>query len=362
MEYKKNYHDQIFQSAPVFSDDYLNEILHLTSDNTIQSKIILEDKATDTARIIKLLISWKDSSEKFYSKKLFLKMPIIGAKANAFDKWSKHEIEFYRNVNENDELPIIKCQDAFISDDKKNFLLILDDISDDYCSANDINHNEIGYWLNAAESLAKFHSFFWNGANASKLKRLQGDDKTIDDKIKNYQNALDKFLIYASEFYNNDIFDVYPLALADTIMFESKNLNRRVQNKNISVIHGDSHIWNFMFPKSSYQRPLLTDYQFWRMGITTVDIMNLTRVSFPYRDDPEYHLKVLKYYHESLLKYGIKDYSMDECLEDYLLSVAMAVFGPVLNYYDFELGHEYWGQGVYDTINNYKTVRKLLCC
>ena len=51
---------------------------------------------------------------------------------------------------------------------------------------------------------------------------------------------------------------------------------------------------------------------------------------------------------------------MDECLEDYFLSVAMAVFGPVFNYFDFGLGHEYWGQGVFDTINNYKTVKKLL--
>ncbi len=360
MEYTASYYEQIFQSEPVFSDEYLNEVLYLTSGSKIISKKVMEDRITDTTRIIKLLIYWKDSSEKVYDKKLFLKMPIAGIESNAFDKWSKHEIDFYRNVNTNGELPIVNCHDAFISDDKKNFLLMLDDISSDYYSASDINRNEMENWLNAAESLAKFHSFFWNGANSDKLKILHGDDKSIEDKIINYQIALDKFLVYASEFFNDDILEVYYPAFADAIMFERKNLDRREQNKNISVIHGDSHISNFMFPQISYQKPLIMDFQFWRMGISAVDIMNLTRVSFPFRVKPDCHLKILKHYHELLLKNGITNYSMDECLNDYFLSVAMAVFGPVFNYFDFGLGQEYWGQGVFDTINNYNTVKKLL--
>jgi hypothetical protein len=355
-----SYRNQILQSEPIFLDEYLNEVLHLPTDSKIVSKIILEDRATDTARIIKLLVTWKANDMKEHNKKLFLKLPIMGKQENAFDKWSMHEIDFYRNVNRNNDLPIVKCYDAYIFDDKKHFLLMLDDISSDYNSANDINRNEMGYWLIATESLAKLHSFYWNGSNSNELKLLHGDNKTIEEKIKNYQNALEKFLPYASDYYDNEILKVYHSVLEDAIRFERRSINRREHNNNISIMHGDSHIFNFMFPKVSFQKPLIIDFQFWRMGIATVDIMNLTRVAFPFMNELERHLEVLKHYHTALLEYGVTNYSLDECIYDYYLSAAAAVFGPVFNYFDFGLGHEYWGQGVFDTLNNYKTIGKLL--
>lgn len=161
--------DQILQSEPVFLDEYLSEVLHLPKDCKIVSKIIIEDKVTDTTRIIRLAITWKASNEKEHKKMFFLKLPIIEKQENAFDKWSMHEIDFYRNVDGSDELPIIKCHDAYIFDDKKRFLLMLDDVSTDYYSAIGIDRNEFVNWLLASESLAKFHSFYWNGANSTEL-------------------------------------------------------------------------------------------------------------------------------------------------------------------------------------------------
>ncbi len=360
MENGTFYREQILKPKPVFLDEYLNEILHLPVDSKIVSKSILDDMETDTTRILKLLITWKANDGKEYNEKLFLKLPTVARQENAFDKWSMHEIDFYRNVERNNELPIVKCHDAYIFDDKKHFLLVLDDISNDYYSASDINRNEIDYWLIAAGSLAKIHSFYWNGVNANKLELLHGDNKSIEEKTEHYHNALEKFLQYASDYYDNEILKVYPAAFEDAIKFERKNLERIEQNNNISVIHGDSHIFNFMFPKVAFKAPLVVDFQFWRMGIAAVDIMNLTRVAFPFMSEPERHLEVLKHYHTLLLGYGVTNYSLDECLYDYYLSVAMAVFSPVFNYFDFGLGHEYWGQGVFHTINNYKTVKKLL--
>lgn len=360
MDNRSVYRKQILQPIPVFPDEYLIEVLHLPVDSKIVKKAILEDRLTDTTRIIKLSITWKVSDDKEHYEKLFLKLPIIDKQENAFDKWSMHEIDFYKNLHKNNELPIIKCHDAYIFDYKKHFLLMLDDISDEYNSASDINRNDMGNWLKAAESVAKFHSFFWNGANSKELKSLHGDTETMEEKITKYHNALTKFLPYASEYYDKEILDIYPSALEDVILFGRKSIIRMEQNNNISVIHGDSHIFNFMFPKDSMQKPLIVDFQFWRMGIATVDIMNLTRVAFPFMNEPERHLEVLKHYHTSLLNYGVTNYSFDECLYDYYLSEATAIFGPVFNYVDFGLGHEYWGQGVFDTINNYKVVKKLL--
>ncbi len=104
----------------------------------------------------------------------------------------------------------------------------------------------------------------------------------------------------------------------------------------------------------------MVDFQFWRIGLPTIDLMHLTRVAFPFKDEPERHLEVLSHYHSSLLGFSVTNYSLSDCLQDYYLSQAVSAFGPVFNYVDFGLGHEYWGQGVYDTINNYETVKKLL--
>lgn len=354
------YRKPIFQLKPIFLDDYLSQVLNLPVDSKVVSQNIIEDRVTDTARVIKLLITWEAHDEKVYKKNLFLKLPNIEKENNSFDKWSMHEIDFYRNANINDELPLVKCYDAYISDDKKYFLLLLEDISDEFCSANEINRNEMGNWLTATESLAKLHTFYWNGLNSCELKSLHGDNKSIEEKENNYHNALEKFLPYASAYYDNKILDTYHLALEDAIVYERRSNDRREQNRNITVINGDSHIFNFMFPKASSEKPVIIDFQFWRIGLPTVDIMNLIRVAFPFMKEPERHLELLKYYHTFLLDYGVTDYNFNECLHDYYLSTAMAVFGPVFNYYDFGLGHEYWGQGVFDTIHNYRIAKELL--
>lgn len=350
----------IFQSEPIFSDEYLNEVLKLPADSKIVTKKIIQDRATDTARIIKLLITWEGRGEEVYKKNLFLKLPIINKDDNPFDKWSMHEIDFYRNVNSNSDLPIVKCYDAFISDDRKNYLLLLEDISDDFCSVNEIDRYEIRNWLNAAESLAKLHAFYWNGANSGELKLIHGDNKSMEEKIIFYHNALEKFLTYASDYYDKEILDRYNFALEDVLIYERETIDRRLNSKNVTVIHGDSHVYNLMFPKDPLNRPIAVDFQFWRMGLATIDIMNLMRIAFPFTNEPERYRDVLKHYHTILLNYGVTNYSFHECLQDYYLSTALAVFGPVYNYFDFGLGHEYWGQGVYDTLNNYKVAKELL--
>lgn len=352
--------EQILQSNPIFLDVYFIEVLHLSNDSRIVSKKVIEDWTSDTTRIIKLSVTWVDKDGKEYTKKLFFKLPIISEQENAFDQWSRHEIDYYKRAILTKELPIIKCHDAYIFEDNRRFLLMLDDISSNYSTADEVQRNDMKTWLNAADSLAKLHSYYWNGANTHELKHIHGDIKTLDEKILHLSSALDKFLPYVSEFYDKDILNVYESALEATISYERNSIQRREQNNNISVIHGDSHIYNFMFPKDSDQSPLICDFQFWRIGIPMVDIMHLTRVHFPFWNDPDRHLEVLKHYHESLHSRGVTNYNMKECIYDYYLSAAYAVFGPVFNYYDFGLGHEYWGQGVYDTIYNYKTIKKLL--
>ena len=360
MDKETVFRKEILQSVPVYSDDYIKGVLHLPADSEIVSKIVLNDSETDTTRIIKLIINWIDIAKREQTNKLFLKLPIIEKQENPFDKWTKHEIDFYKNVDKNRDLPLVNCYDAFIFDDKKLFLLMLEDVSDKYCSAGEINTSEMNIWLRAAESLAKLHSYYWDKVNLSELKPLHGDNKTPEEKIINYQNALEKFLPYASDYYDKDILEFYNLALEDAIQFEKLSNDRRVHNNNITVIHGDSHIFNFMFPKEPLQQPLIVDFQFWRIGIAAVDIMNLTRVAFPFTNEPEHYIKIIKHYHKQLLEYGVTNYSLKECIYDFYLSTAMAVFGPVFNYFDFGLGHEYWGQGVYDTMNNYKTAKGLL--
>ena len=361
MEIKEINRKQILLQEPDFSDEYLREVLKIPQNYKIISKKIIENRTTDTTRTIKLSVTWEDINGEAYLKKLFCKIPVWGKEDNPFDKWSKHEIQFYQNIDPKAALPIVRCHDAYLFADGKEFLLLLDDISDDYCTAGNTDLNTIDIRLNIAESMAKFHSYYWNGANTGELKYLHGDtNKNLEEKRSFLTNSLEKFLPYASDFYNSELLDIYQFVLKDAIEYEKMVIDRIEHFNNISVIHGDSHVFNIMIPKEPSYKPLLVDFQFWRMGLSTVDIMNLTRVSFPWRNDPEKHLEILKHYYNALLAHGIKNYDWEECLYDYFLSVAYAVFGPVFNYADWGLGHEYWGQGVFDTTNNYKAVKKLI--
>jgi hypothetical protein len=103
----------------------------------------------------------------------------------------------------------------------------------------------------------------------------------------------------------------------------------RMKKENITVIHADPHFLNFFYPKditNQNSKAILSDWMIWSVGVGGQDLAYMIGLFFfpDYRYLTEKDL--IKRYHNDLSKYGIKDYSWDECWYDYKLFALLNLY------------------------------------
>ncbi|MBN1402603.1 MAG: DUF1679 domain-containing protein, partial [Anaerolineae bacterium] len=98
-----------------------------------------------------------------------------------------------------------------------------------------------------------------------------------------------------------------------------------------TLVHGDAHLANFLFPREGVAEPAyLIDWQFWHptIGGTDLAFMIATRWDPAIRRRLEGPL--LRRYHEALLRRGVTGFGSEACWDDYRLSVMLvSLFIPV---------------------------------
>ncbi|MHB1152434.1 MAG: hypothetical protein ACYCWE_04030 [Eubacteriales bacterium] len=99
---------------------------------------------------------------------------------------------------------------------------------------------------------------------------------------------------------------------------------------------------------------MITDFQFWGDGSGTGDLAHLTRVNFSDEFKKTIQLPLIKRYHETLRNCGVKDYSWEECLNNYRREVASMVLIPMWQFCCFGLKYEEWIGDVEGLIFNYE--------
>jgi hypothetical protein len=107
-------------------------------------------------------------------------------------------------------------------------------------------------------------------------------------------------------------------------------LIRRVASGPLTLVQGDAHLGNVFFDRDASRDNLyLLDWDAYQRGIGPWDLACMLVVSHApsIRRRVESHL--LRMYHRGLLSYGVTDYSYDECLSDYRLSILACLFPTI---------------------------------
>jgi Phosphotransferase enzyme family len=131
-------------------------------------------------------------------------------------------------------------------------------------------------------------------------------------------------------------------ALGDALTAEARNVYERVFGSSLrpwmrlidpralTVIHGDAHAWNFIFPRSGQGAAFLLDWQLWHVDIAARDLAFLMALHWYPTRRRELERPLVRYYHERLLAQGREDYTFDELWLDYRRSVVRNLTIPIL--------------------------------
>ena len=270
----------------------------------------------------------------------------------------RHEAKFYDIVAENmNQLPIPICYDVAYSEETGWSHIMLEDLSKKHV---EIEPSQGGgcappptkqYCEKAIDSLAELHAYWWDHP---KLMELSKYSYTFYDFKENSYNDQDLAMIsvappdqYSEGFTrfenvnDNLVFDQFRKLLENRISDKRKSYlqrlfssfpliaHERIKTKNITIIHNDAHMGNFFYPKdmlNQKSKAKLIDWQTWGIGVGCQDIAYMIGMWF----FPDYrHLiekDLIKRYHDNLLKFGINNYSWDDCWRDYKLFALLNLY------------------------------------
>jgi len=261
------------------------------------------------------------------------------------DNKGKHEVNYYNFVAEDmNNMPVPICYDAAYSEETSSHI-ILENISD--------THREVSDWgwplspskqycEKAIDCLAELHAFWWDHP---KLKDLTKYTSVFynwtmasfnENEILSWFKDQNKYLKQFLEFLENKISDKRIELFKTVFSLYPQLAYERITKENITVTHGDAHFYNFFYPKDIANEKLkayLIDWQFWSLGIGGQDLAYMIGMFLSPEIRTRIEKEFIKRYHNNLVKFGVKNYSWDECWYDYKFVVLLNLYRALGNWF-----------------------------
>lgn len=104
---------------------------------------------------------------------------------------------------------------------------------------------------------------------------------------------------------------------------------RLTAGKAVTLVHGDAHFWNFLYPHEAAQAAVhLIDWQSWDIGVGTDDLAYMIALHWYPERRRELERALISRYHQELLRQGVTNYTWPECWLDYRVSAAFNLLVP----------------------------------
>ncbi|MBX9946539.1 MAG: aminoglycoside phosphotransferase family protein [Reyranella sp.] len=282
---------------------------------------ITTDAPRDTllSRIVRLKLAYEGPTEKAPGS-LILKTwrPRDGVP----EAWAAREVLFYDTVAPATPAgPLLRCFDAGQSPQTKAWHLLLEDVTDSHCIAAEWPLPPTEPQCRAIVGvLARFHAAWWGAAQAEPAmamardlyQGLPGFWANLSDRLGDRLSA-DRRRIY------------------ERFFAAPPHFARLATRKNLSIVHGDAHVWNVFLPNDgSVGGERLFDWSVWQPGLPTADLACMMAMHWYPERRRRFERPLLDHYHASLLASGVEGYDRAMLDQDYRLAVLTQMMTPIV--------------------------------
>ena len=106
-------------------------------------------------------------------------------------------------------------------------------------------------------------------------------------------------------------------------------LGQQLSQRPMTLVHGDYRLDNMFFPDAEGDPIMIIDWQLMSRGRGPYDVAYFMSQSISVELRREAERALVQRYHNGLLAGGVRDYSFDDCFEDYRLASLWCVMYPV---------------------------------
>ena len=274
---------------------------------------------TRVSRIVRLKLAYEGPAEKAPAS-LILKMwrPRDGVP----EAWAAREVLFYDTVAPATPAgPLLRCFDAGQSPQTKAWHLLLEDVTDSHRIATEWPLPPTEPQCRAIVGvLARLHGAWWDATQAEPdmamvrdlYQRLPGFWANLSDRLGDRLSA-DRRRIY------------------ERFFAAPPHFARVATRKNLSIVHGDAHVWNVFLPNDdSAGGERLFDWSNWRHGLPANDLAFMMAMHWYPERRRRFERPLLDHYHAILLASGAKGYDRAALDHDYRVAVLTQLMTPII--------------------------------
>ncbi len=259
---------------------------------------------------------------------LFVKISNKNTQTN-LPGYGQKEVVFYNtNSSKMNRYNIPKCYYAVYEEKRNIYNIVLEDLSKTHFQTEYPLAPTIPYCRKAIDCLATLHSQWWDSEDLEKATATRETKESNSGYIEYLHKLCLKFISFMQDRLDKDSRKI----LHHSLDHMEKLYERYLGFNNMTLIHSDAHMWNFMLPKEKDGFIKLIDWQSYENGLGAYDLAYMMALHwFPSRRK-EYEHELLMQYHGTLKKNGVKDYSYDDLYNDYRISVIQLLFLPAYQY------------------------------
>lgn len=240
------------------------------------------------------------------------------------------EVAFYETVASTVDVPVPTCFASAISEDAQNFALLLEDLAPARqgdqlrgCSSTQASA--------AVKALAGLHGPRWcdHTWRAFTATALPAADPAMAKGLGEVARmAADMFLERLGERMNRadrETLDAYPEHVPSWLLTHPQRF---------SLLHGDYRLDNLMFAPDD-SSVVVVDWQTLAIGLPARDLAYFLGTSLPPSVRAAHEHALVEAYHSELLNFGVRDYGLQRCFDDYRLGMLqvplIATFGTAFS-------------------------------
>jgi hypothetical protein len=235
----------------------------------------------------------------------------------------RQECAFYRDVaTAMTQRLIPRCFAAHWDEATEEWHLLLEDLSESHFIATAWPlPPTLAQCEHIIATLARFHACWWNdarlGASIGTLRDDAAVARLLQDLTRHFESFADALPRERRYVYERLFAAGAPL------------LRRSYAQRNLTILHGDAHVWNCFLPRDGGADVRLFDWDGWRSGVATTDLAYMMAMHWYPDRRHRMERQLLDRYHATLLAEGVSDYDRRALDDDYRWAVCWQITLPV---------------------------------
>ena len=306
----------------------LTEALHKSgtlSRGRVQDVTVISDRQMLLSRILRLGLTY-DHPDTGGPATIILKT-VSPTATDEIKRQGEREIAFYTQIAPGlSGIAVPACFGTSWNPDTLDWHLLLEDLTDSHAvpTAWPLPPSQAQCEVILA-ARARLHAVWW-------------DDPRLGESIGRWIGGEDAV---RSRRFIRTAFDAFADRLGDNLSAKRRALIQRVldaqpklavryrTHRNMTVCHGDAHVWNCFLPKDGSGDVRFFDWDSWRLHVAAIDLAYMMALHwFPERRQRMEH-ELLDHYHNVLVSHGVTGYDRQALQDDYRWAVLWQLLVPI---------------------------------